>query len=316
MLEEVIGGPLEETVQGSLNSGQQLAYQVLARRKAEKIRGTYLDAFQEHVDGQNFVHPRMNQLGARTGRMSMERPALQTLPRGRVIRDCFIPRTGNVLLSADFDQIEMRLLAHFAGDQGLIDAINSGDIHTATAQQVYQDSTIGHKDPRRQIAKSVGFAKIYGAGPEKIALTAGVSLAEAKEFLDQYDKNFPGVRGFQTQVAKIAEARKRDEGRAYVKTPIGRLEVSKDDRDYALVNALIQGMAADVFKEALVRLDEAGCGDFMLLPVHDEVIFDVPEDDVDEVKQLITRAMRDDRWAVPITVGIDGPLSRWGDKYA
>jgi len=316
VLQEVIGGTLEEIDVATLDEGRTLAYQVYARRKAEKIRGTYLDTFQDSVDGANFVHPRINQLGARTGRMSMERPALQTLPRGRVIRDCFIPRFGNVLLSADFDAIEMRVLAHFAGDQSLIDAINSGDIHTATARSVYADDTITKKDPRRQIAKSVGFAKIYGAGPEKIALTAGVSLDEAKVFLEQYDRNFPGVRAFQAQVARVAEERKRAHGRAFVKTPIGRLEVPRDNKEYALVNSLIQGTAADIFKEALVRLDEAGCGDFMLLPVHDEVIFDVPEESVDEVKDLIIRAMSDDRWAVPVTVGVDGPLDRWGTKYA
>jgi DNA polymerase I len=316
VLQEIIGGTLEDVDQTKLNEGQNLAYQVYARRKAEKIRGTYLDAFEGFIDSGNVVHPQINQLGARTGRMSMERPALQTLPRGRVVRDCFIPRPDHVLFSADFDGIEMRLLAHFAQDPALIEAINSGDIHTNTAQRVYGDPSITNKDPRRQIAKNVGFAKIYGAGPEKIAWTAGVSVDEAKAFLEQYDASFPGVRAFQTQVAEVAVERKQQYGKAFVHTPLGRMEVSKEDRDYALVNSLIQGTAADVFKEALVRLDEAGCGDFMLLPIHDEVIFDIPENDVDEVKDLIVRAMADDKWSVPITVGVDGPMRRWGEKYA
>ena len=114
----------------------------------------------------------------------------------------------------------------------------------------------------------------------------------------------------------MAEQRKRSEGVAYVKTPIGRLEVSRDDKDYALVNALIQGTAADVFKEALLRLDETGAGPWMLLPVHDEVIFDIPEEEIEEATQLIRKAMFDDRWLVPITVGADGPYDRWGAKYA
>jgi len=316
VLQEIIGGTLEDVDQSKLNDGQNLAYQVYARRKAEKILGTYLTGFEDFIDSNNFVHARINQLGARTGRMSMERPALQTLPRGRVVRDCFIPRPGNVLYSADFDGIEMRLLAHFAQDPALIEAINTGDIHTNTAQRVYGDTTITKKDPRRQIAKNVGFAKIYGAGPEKIAWTAGVSVEEAKKFLDQYDASFPGVKRFQSQVAHVAEQRKRDEGVAYVKTPIGRIEISRENRDYALVNALIQGTAADVFKEALVRLDEAGCGNYMLLPIHDEVIFDIPENEVEEATDLIRRAMADNRWSVPITVGVDGPMRRWGEKYA
>ena len=316
VLQAVIGGSLEDVDLSTLNEAQTLAFQVYKRRKGEKLRSTYLDTFQDCVDANSRVHTRMNQLGARTGRMSMERPALQTLPRGRVVRDCFIPSEGHGLVSADFDQIEMRLLAHFAGDQALIDAINSGDIHLATARQVYSDPTIEKKDPRRQIAKSVGFAKIYGAGPDKIALTAGVPIDEAKKFLADYDATFPGVRSFQTHVSRVAEQRKRDEGRAYVKTPIGRLEVSKDERDYALVNALIQGMAADVFKEALLRLDEAGVGKYALLPIHDEVVFDIPLDEMEEATAMITQAMTDDRWKVPITVGVDGPMTRWGDKYA
>ena len=311
----IIGGALEDVNVADLNEGQTLAYQVLARRKSEKIKSTYLDAFTEYVDSNGFVHPRMNQLGARTGRMSMERPALQTLPRGRIVRDCFIPRDGHTLLSADFDGVEMRILAHFAQDKNLIDAINSGDIHLATARRVFGDDTIGKKDPRRQIAKSVGFAKIYGAGVDKIALTAGVSTEAAREFLTQYDAMFPGVRNFQNTVGRVVEQRKREVGRAFVKTPIGRLQVSDDDRDYALVNALIQGMAADVFKEALVRLAESPVGDYLLLPVHDEIIADVPAEDVEEMKQIITTTMRDDRWAVPLTVGIDGPLASWGAKY-
>ena len=312
---EIIGGTLEDIDTSTLNEGQMLAYQVLARRKSEKIRSTYLDSFLEAADADGFLHPQMNQLGARTGRMSMERPALQTLPRGRVVRDCFIPREGNSLISADFDGIEMRCLAHFAQDKNLIDAINSGDIHLTTAQRVYGDDTIDKKDPRRQIAKSVGFAKIYGAGVDKIAATAGVSIEDARAFLNQYDATFPGVKQFQTTVGRVVEQRKRESGRAFVKTPLGRLQLSDNDRDYALVNALIQGMAADVFKEALIRLDESDVGEYLLLPVHDEVIIDAPTEDIEELKDVITKAMSDDRWAVPLTVGIDGPLPRWGAKY-
>ena len=297
------------------NEAQQLAYQVLKRRKSEKIRSTYLDTFIDLVDADGFVHPQINQLGARTGRMSMERPALQTLPRGRIVRDCFIPREGNNLISADFDGIEMRILAHFAGDNNLIAAINSGDIHLDTARRVYGDETIQKKDPRRQVAKSVGFAKIYGAGPEKIALTAGTSIEATKEFLKRYDESFPGVKAFQGQVAHAVHVRRLEEGRAYVKTPIGRLELADGDREYALVNALIQGMAADVFKEALVRLDDTDAGQYLLLPVHDEVIVDAPAKDIEEIKRIVVDAMYDDRWAVPLTVGVDGPLDRWGSKY-
>jgi DNA polymerase-1 len=316
VLTSIIGGPYDEIDFDQLLEGPRLAYYVIARRKVEKMRSTYLESFLGAVDSDGFVHAQINQLGAKTGRMSMERPALQTLPRGRVIRDCFIPREGHSLISADFDGIEMRLLAHFAKDPALIEAIHSGDIHLATAQRVYADNTITKKDPKRQIAKNVGFAKIYGAGVEKIAATAGVSVEAARDFLTSYDSTFPGVKAFQNQVAQIATQRSRQEGVAYVRTPLGRRQVSDGDKDYALVNFLIQGMAADVFKEALVRLAESDIGDYLMLPVHDEIIADVPTEDVEEYMNMLTKIMADDRWEVPLTVGVDGPLSRWGDKYA
>lgn len=312
----VIGGESDQYDITQFNEGQMLAYQVLKRRKSEKIRSTYLDNFLESADTDGFVHPRMNQLGARTGRMSMERPALQTLPRGPVVRDCFIPRDGNTLLTADYDGIEMRCLAHFAQDQSLNDAINSGDIHLAMARLIYQDDTIERKDKRRQITKNTNYAKLYGAGQEKIALTAGVSLVEARAFLNQYDVMFPGVKAFQSRVGRTIGERKRDTGVAWVTTPIGRLELANGDKDYGLVNSLIQGMAADVFKEALVRLDETDASQWMVLPVHDEVVFDVPLDSVTDAREIIRKAMHDDRWAVPLTIGIEGPLDRWGQKYS
>ncbi len=295
---------------------QELAYQVLKRRKAEKVRTTYLDTFMERVDRFGAVHCRINQLGARTGRMSIETPALQTLPRGPLVRDCFVPRPGKVLLSADYDAVEYRLLAHFAQDQALFGAIMAEvDIHTAMARTLYGDQTIGKKDQRRQVMKNVNFARLYGAGVDKIARTAGVTVMEAKKFLTKYDETFPGVKAFTTTVGNVATQRKHDEGTGYVKTPIGRYQPSEDRKEYSLVNYLIQGTAADVLKEALLRLDAAGLGDAMLLPVHDEIIFEVNQEDVAEATSTIMEVMTDNRWAVPLTVGIDGPLDRWGAKY-
>lgn len=309
-------GDLDDANPSSMNEAQTLAYNILKRRKAEKICSTYLDALTENADAEGRVHCSINQLGARTGRMSIEAPALQVLTRGTVVRDCFIPREGHVLLSADYDAVEYRLLAHFAQDQTLLEAIGADvDIHTAMARTMYSDPEMSKKDPRRQVMKGVNFAKLYGAGVEKIARTAGVSVPEAKKFLDDYDKTFSGVRDFQQTVSNVGAQRLKDEGTAYVKTPIGRLQPADDHRGYSLVNYLIQGTAADVLKEALLRLDAIGLSDAMLVPVHDEIIFEVHESDVEDAKQMIISAMQDDRWAVPLTVGVDGPLSRWGDKY-
>lgn len=310
------GGKLSLDAEVLESIDHPLAIAVLNRRKAEKILSTYFDNFEVmHDDG--FLHPSINALGARTGRMSMSTPALQTLPRGRVVRDCFIPRTADhVLVSADFDQVEMRLLAHFTGEQAMIDAINSGDLHTETARRIYGDDTIGKTDLRRQLAKNAGFAKVYGAGAAKFSLTAGVPEDVGRQFLDAYDATYPGVRAFQNHVQSLAIERLEKDGVAWVRSPVGRRHIADKSKEYTLVNYLIQGTASDVLKQKLIEMDAAGLGDFMILPVHDEVIFDVPNDQINDVVPLIQQTMSDrDGWKVPLTVGTDVLPERWGDKY-
>jgi DNA polymerase-1 len=183
------------------------------------------------------------------------------------------------------------------------------------ARVLYADPNLSKKEKRRQTTKSVNFAKLYGAGLEKIALTAGITVDECKAFTELYDTTFPGIKRFQRQVEQVAQQRLKDDGVAWVKTPIGRRLVGERGKEYALVNFIIQGTAADVLKEALVRLDSAGLSEFLLLPVHDEVIFEVPVEDTIEVKHLINQMMTDTRWAVPLTASCEGPFERWGDKY-
>lgn len=302
-----------------------LAEQVVKLRQAQKINGTYLGNFLELRDSDDLLHCSVNTLGARTGRMSISDPALQTLPRDSkenpfaiIVRDSFIPRYENVLVSSDFDQVEMRLLCHFAetgkSPQPMLEAIMSGDLHTETARRVYNDPGLLKKDPRRQLAKNAGFAKIYGAGLEKFALTAKVSVAAAKDFLDRYDIMFPDVRVFQRAVEAVGQQRLASEGQAYVKSPIGRFHPTERYAIYKLTNYLIQGTAADVLKQTLVDLDSAGFGDMMLLPVHDEIIFDVPRVDAEEMMRTITSVMKQDQWLAPLTVEASA-VERWGDKY-
>lgn len=307
----------DEVLEGLESSGHPLASCVRGTRKATKILSTYFDNFMT-MHHNELLHPSIEQLGARTARMSVRSPALQTLPRGRIVRDAFIPREGNMLVMADSDQIEMRLLAHFCRDPNLISAILSGDLHTETARRVYGDPGIDKKDPRRHTAKNAAFAKVYMAGVEKFAITAGIPVSEARTFLTQYDVQFPNVRAFQMSVDNVAQQRYRDEGEAYVIAPSGRRHVASSRGEaYKLVNYLIQGTAADILKQQLCNLELAGLGDYMILPVHDEVVFDIPKEDVADLLPVIDSAMTmQDEWAVPITVGVDGPFERWGEKYA
>lgn len=292
-----------------------LATAVRDARKAKKIRSTYFQNFLDYRDG-DILHPNIKFLEARTGRMSITKPALQTLPRGRIVRDAFIPSEGSKLLSADYDQVEMRLLAHFCREPALIEAILSGDLHTETARRVYSDPSIGKKDPRRQTAKNAGFAKIYGAGTEKFALTAGISITEAGAFLTAYDQMFPGVRAFQRQVEVVAMQRRAADGVGWIKTPVGRRLPADPGKEYTLVNYLIQGTADDVIKRALVDLDLVGLGDYLVVPVHDEVILDVPEELAVEAMETVQETMTQTSWVVPLTAGVEGPFDRWGEKYA
>jgi len=288
-----------------------LAQAVLGHRKANKIMNTYFKNFIEMHDSEGAVHPSINPLGARTARMTVKDPALQTLPQGRVVRDGFIARPGHTWVSADFDNVEMRILAHFSQDPAMLEAALTTDMHLTMARIGYKDDTIEKSDRRRQTFKNANFAKAFVAGVEKFAHTAGLDLDEATQFLDFYDEKFPGVKAFQKLVQTTALARLNQEGQAYVKTPIGRRHTAAKDKIYTLCNYLVQGSAADAFKQALVDLDMAGFGDYLLLPVHDEADMELPTDQLDEMIPEVQRIMRQDNWAVPLTVSV-GTGPSWG----
>lgn len=288
-----------------------LAKAVLEHRQKTKIGSTYFGNFitmhHNHV-----LHPSINTLGARTGRMSVQNPAVQTLPRGRVVRDAFIPRSGRVWASFDFDNIEMKLLAHFCQDPKMLEAARTSDMHAAMARIAYKDDSIDKSDPRRQTFKNANFAKAYVAGAEKFAWTAGMDIEEAKGFLAFYDEEFPGVKAFQKKVERVGRDRFQSTGRGYVKSPIGRIHFAEEAKLYTLVNSLIQGTAADAFKQSLVDLDNSGYGEYLLLPVHDEVDMELPSESAKEMLIDIERIMTQNEWSVPLTVS--GSLgSNWGE---
>lgn len=302
-----------------------LAQAVLQRRQLQKIASTYLHHIINDVDEHHLLHPSINTLGARTSRMSMSDPNLQNLPRasehnqaGNVVRNCFTSRYGSdgLLVFCDFDQIEMRGLAHLCQDKGMRDAfLSEGDFFVNLARQVFRDDTIVKADPRRQITKNVGYGKIYGAGIAKLALTAGVSQEQAAAAMAAFDLSFPRVREFQNLVQRTALDRKRSEGVGYVRSPLTkRRHPSDDGKEYALVNYLIQGMAAEIFKMKLLQCDAAGLGEFMVVPVHDEIVLDVPNEHVDEVAHTLEKVMNDDTLlTVPITASVSVG-ERWGEK--
>jgi DNA polymerase-1 len=293
-----------------------LARAMLECKHSEKVAGAYLENFLEYsFEGR--VHAKINPLGARTGRMSVSEPALQQLPRDdTVARDAFIPSEGNRLILCDYDQVEARLMVHFGKATALRGLFGGAiDFFTGMARQIYNVPELVKSDPRRSFAKNGVYAKIYGAGAARFASTVGVPLEEGEAFINLLDETYPEIRALQDEVDRVAKQRRELEGGAYVDTPYGRRhKIGDRDGIYKLLNYLIQGTAGDILKRKTVELDAAGVADYLVLPVHDELDFDVPAELVDDVSRMIDAVMPETGFDVPITVGID-VVDRWGDKY-
>ena len=301
---------------------KQLADVVLQQRKADKLANTYFSNFLEK-NTNGFLHPSINTVAARTSRMSITEPALQTLPKGDdVVRRAFIPKDDDhVIITSDLDQVEFRMFASLSNDQNLIDLFlradaEGSDPFTEIGRQVYEDPAMQKSDKRRGLIKGVVYGRLYGAGVAKQALTAGVAREQMQAVSDSFDTNYPGMARFQRAVSDRGMERLKEEGQGYVHTWTGRRVPCDDDRTYSLVNYLIQGGAAEVFKSNLVKLDQADLTDYLIVPVHDEIVLQAPRKDAEEIKQLVKECMTTtEGWAVPLTADADGPLENWGEKY-
>jgi DNA polymerase-1 len=278
---------------------------VLEYRELAKLKGTYLDAMPARVDPRTGrIHASFNQAVAATGRLSSSDPNLQNIPvrteRGRGLRRAFIAPPGQVLLSADYSQVELRILAHLSRDPGLLEAFSSGtDVHTATAARIFGVAPDQVDPSMRARAKTINFGVIYGMGATRLARELSISFAEARAFIEAYFAKMPGVRRFQEETM----ARARREG--MVRTIAGRRRllrgiVGGDARVRAqaermAINTPIQGSAADLIKQAMLeverRLAERGLRARMILQVHDELLLEAPEGEASAVAELLRDAM-------------------------
>jgi DNA polymerase-1 len=299
-----------------------LAEIVLKQRKADKLANTYFSNFlSDNVNG--FVHPSVKTLGARTSRMSIQNPALQTLPKGDdVVRTAFIPKDeDHVIITSDLDQIEFRMFASLSSDENLITLFNRADAtgsdpFTEIGREIYNDPTMQRSDKRRNLIKGTVYGRLYGAGVAKQALTAGVAEPQMRTVSDAFDTRFPGMAFFQKQIEDAGVRRYRQEGQGYVYTWTGRRLPCDEDRAYTLVNYLIQGGAAEIFKSNLIKLDQADLTELLIVPVHDEIVLNAPRKDAQEIMKVVQECMTTrEGWAVPLTSGIDGPMENWGEKY-
>lgn len=301
---------------------KQLAKDTLAMRKADKLRGSYFETFiNNEVDG--IVHPKINTMGAITSRMSITGPALQTLPsKDSLVRNAIIPREGNVMAMSDLDQVEFRFFSVLAEDHDLqqtfirADEIGS-DAFTEIGREVYSDPDMQKSDVRRALVKTYIYSSLYGASIKKQAISAGVELEVMQSVAAKMNSRFPGMKRFQQGMMNIVDSRWRQENDGYIYTPTTqrRLPVERD-KAYKATNYSIQSSCADIFKQNLLKLDASGLGPYLVAPVHDEIIMDIPQELAAEVMPVALECMTNYNYPVPLTAGLDGPFTSWGAKYA
>ena len=300
--------------------------QVLEYRQLAKLKSNYLDQLPQLADRDGRVHTTFNQVGTATGRLSSTNPNLQNIPTrtalGREIRAAFIAASGNVLMSADYSQIELRLMAHFSQDPLLLDAYRTGkDIHTLTAAEVFEvDPSTMDKETRAR-AKAVNFGIVYGISPFGLAAQLSIDQKTAKEYIDRYYERYAGIRRF---IEETLDTVRRNQA---VSTHFGRIRPIPDIQsrnpnmrgfaERTAVNTPLQGTAADLIKLAMIKLDQAirdrKLRSRMTLQVHDELLFDVIPDEVEEMQALVKHEMEHvAEFSIPIVADV-GVGDNWRD---
>lgn len=318
-----------EEVLAKLAPKHPVVNKILMHRSLRKLLNTYLTALPTAINTiTGRVHTTYNQTVTATGRLSSSNPNLQNIPvrdeEGRDIRRAFIPSEGNLFLSADYSQIELRLVADFAGEETMIEAFrNDSDIHAITAAKIYHEDLEKVTADQRRHAKTANFGILYGISAFGLSQRLGIPRAEAKNLIDGYFDTFPKVRLYMSQAVERA----REEG--IVRTRMGRRRMLPDInsrnptvRGYAernAINAPIQGTAADIIKKAMVdiaaELRRRGLKTKMIMQVHDELNFDVPPGEVAEVQELVARLMQNAfDGAVPLTASV-GVADNWLDAH-
>jgi DNA polymerase I len=282
-----------------------LPHKLIEYRTISKLKSTYADALSEVIrSGTGRIHTTWHQALVPTGRISSSDPNLQNIPtrsvEGRRIRRAFVPKPGCVFVSADYSQIDLRVMAHLSGDKTLVEAFNTGeDIHIRTATEVLGVTPDKVNAEARRLAKVINFGIIYGMGPQRLAGELGIALSEASDYIKRYFERLPGVRAWLDETVRIARTT------GYVTTMYGRRRYlpelnaqpggARAQAERIAINTPIQGTAADLIKLAMIRLDrglrERGLGARMILQVHDELLLEATKDEWVEAAALAKREM-------------------------
>ncbi|HTW90714.1 MAG TPA: DNA polymerase I [bacterium] len=307
----------------------EVVREVLRYRELTKLCNTYLEPLRLAArEKTHRVHATFNQTGTATGRLSSSDPNLQNIPirtgLGMQIRSAFVAESGNLLVSADYSQIEMRVLAHLSGDEELAEAFRRcEDIHARTAAAILRKDIADVKPEDRRLAKVVNYGLVYGMGDYGLSSRADIPIEQARAFLEEYMARFRGVARWRDET--IEQARQR----GYVRTISGRIRptpgiadpnraVAEATKRYA-INAPVQGSAADIIKSAMLRLEqrmsggELGTG--MILQVHDELVFEIPEAKLDEAREMIRNEM-ESAWSLTVPLVVDiGAGRSWREAH-
>jgi len=323
------GYSTNESVLEQLREHHELPGQVLAWRKLSKLKSTYIDALPKLIDERTGrIHPSFHQLGAATGRLSASNPNVQNIPirgdQGARIREAFVPAEGRILLSADYSQVELRIVAHYSGDASLIEAFENGeDIHRRTAAEVAGIPLAEVTDEQRARAKAVNFGIIYGSSAFGLAQQLGIATGEAQETIDAYFARYEGVRRFLDETTAQA---KKD---GFVRTWMGRRRslpdlnsrnrVLRQAAERMATNTVIQGTAADLIKKAMVEVDRSleaeALEATMILQVHDELVFEATEAALSDLRAIVRDRMEGvAELRVPLIVDL-GVGANWRDAH-
>ncbi|MBC7266140.1 MAG: DNA polymerase I [Coriobacteriia bacterium] len=320
------GFSTDASVLQALAPSYPIAAKIMEYREVTKLKSTYIDALPRLVGADGRLHTTFNQTVAATGRLSSSNPNLQNIPvrspLGQRIRAAFVPaRPGDLMVSADYSQIELRVLAHLSGDEGLIEAFLSGrDFHAATASRVFGVEPDAVTPEMRRRAKAVNFGIVYGQSAHGLAESLGISRAEAQEMIDRYFAAYPGVRAFLDRLVADAHATGYAVTMFGRRRPIPELKSSnfnlRSFGERTAMNHPMQGTAADIMKLAMIEVDrrlrEDGFAASMVLQVHDELVFEAPESEVERLAAMLREAMTGVvELAVPLEVSV-----AWGLDWA
>ena len=324
---------LKKTPKGAPSTNEEVLAELAVRyplpallmehRTLSKLKGTYTDKLPDAADAEGRIHTSLHQAVTATGRLSSSDPNLQNIPirtpEGRRIRKAFVAPPGFQLMAADYSQVELRVMAHFSQDSSMIQAfVEDQDIHSATAAEVFGESN----DERRRAAKAINFGLIYGMSAFGLARNLGINRGEAQDYIDRYFARYPGVLAFMD----TAKASAADKG--YVETLSGRRlylpdlqardQMRKRAAERVAINAPIQGSAADLIKQAMIEVQQLIDVSFprvkLLLQVHDELLFEVPDDQVEAFSQALRPVMEKAPLTVPLKVEI-GTGKDWYEAH-